>query len=261
MNHAPGAGSIAQPVGQQPSPLPLYHGCLLFKKDKHSAANYRPVSLTSVCCKLCEHVIVHSIMEHLEENNLLCDNQHGFRKCRSCESKLIQFVDELVCSICHGKQVDVAVMDFSMAFDVVPHKSLSNKLHFYGIQGNTLMWIEDFLTGRTQQVVVDGEASNTAPVTSGVPQGSILGPILFLTFINDMPEAVNSKARLFADDNIIYREVGNAEDYGKLQKDLQAVEQWEKMWGMSFNPAKCHIIHVSWKRAPFSTTYHLKGSA
>ena len=109
-------------------------------------------------------------------------------------------------------------------------------------------------------VVVDGEASDIAHVSSGVPQGSVLGPILFLTFINDTPEAVNSKARLFADNSIIYREVGTAEDCGKLQQDLLALEQWEKMWGISFNPSKCHIIHVSWKKAPISTTYHLKGS-
>ena len=232
----------------------------IFKKgDKHEASNYRPVSLTSVCCKLCEHIVARAVMDHLEEEGLLCDNQHGFRKRRSCETQLLQFIDELARSMSNGKQVDVAVMDFSKAFDVVPHKRLSHKLHFYGIRGNTLKWIEDFLRNRTQQVVIDGEASSTAPVTSGVPQGSVLGPILFLAFINDMPESVKSMSRLFADDSIIYREVTSPDSCQQLQDDLKALEDWERKWGMSFNPSKCHIIHISRKKNPIKTTYRLKG--
>ena len=233
----------------------------IFKKgDKHCAANYRPVSLTAVCCKLCEHILARTIMDHLEDNGLLSDSQHGFRRKRSCESQLLLFVDELAQSMCSGKQVDVAVMDFSKAFDVVPHQRLLNKLNFYGIRGNALKWIEAFLTGRTQQVVVDGEMSDIAPVTSGVPQGSVLGPILFLTFINDMPETVSSRCRLFADDSIIYREVLTESDCVSLQEDLGKLEQWEKTWGMSFNPTKCNIIHMSRKKDPLLHTYHIKGT-
>ena len=233
----------------------------IFKKgDKHQAANYRPVSLTAVCCKLCEHIIAKSIMEHFEGNGLLCDNQHGFRKMRSCESQLIQFVDDLARTMCSGKQVDVAVMDFSKAFDVVPHQRLLSKLNFYGIRGRALEWIEAFLTDRIQQVVVNGEFSDIAPVTSGVPQGSVLGPILFLSFINDMPECVTSKCRLFADDSIIYREVSATSDCTRLQDDLDALERWEKAWGMSFNPTKCNIIHISRKKDPVLNTYHIKST-
>ena len=151
-------------------------------------------------------------------------------------------------------------MDFSKAFDVVPHQRLLNKLNFYGIRGNALKWIEAFLTGRTQQVVVDGEMSDIAPVTSGVPQGSVLGPILFLTFINDKPETVSSRCRLFADDSIIYREVLTESDCVSLQEDLGKLEQWEKTWGMSFNPTKCNIIHMSRKKDPLLHTYHIKGT-
>ena len=199
-------------------------------------------------------------MDHLEYNGLLSDSQHGFRRKRSCESQLLLFVDELAQSMCSGKQVDVAFMDFSKAFDVVPHQRLLNKLNFYGIRGNALKWIEAFLTDRTQQVVVDGEMSDIAPVTSGVPQGSVLGPILFLTFINDMPETMSSRCHLFADDSIIYREVLTESDCVSLQEDLGKLEQWENTWGMSFNPTKCNIIHMSRKKDPLLHTYHIKGT-
>ena len=233
----------------------------VFKKgDRSSAANYRPVSLTAVCCKLCEHVIAKAIVQHLEQNNLLSDLQHGFRKKRSCESQLILFVDELAKSLCDGNQIDIAVMDFSKAFDVVPHKHLLYKLRYYGVCGNTLAWIESFLSHRSQTVVVDGESSETAPVTSGVPQGSVLGPILFLVFINDMPDCVESRCRLFADDSIIYRPVNSQADAEGLQKDLDALQKWETDWGMSFNPTKCNILHVSRKKKQQPYEYHLKGS-
>ena len=127
------------------------------RDNRTIAANYRPVSLTAICCKLLEHIIAKNIMTHLEENNLLSDNQPGFRKKCSYESQLILFVDELAKNMSNGKQTDVAVLDFSKAFDVVPYKRLLRKLDFCGIQGSTLFWISSFLSNRTQQVVVDGE--------------------------------------------------------------------------------------------------------
>ena len=154
--------------------------------------------------------------------------------------------------MCDGSESDVA--DFSKAFDEVPHKRLLSKLKYYGIQGVTLNWIEAVLAGRTQQVVIND------PVTSGVTQGSVLGPILCLSCINDMPECITSKARLFADDSIIYRGINNESDCAVLEKDLEALERWEKDWGMSFNPSKCHIIHISRKKKPIIHTYHLKNT-
>ena len=161
-------------------------------------------------------------------------------------------------SVKDGNQVDAVVMDFSKAFDVVPHGSLLVKLDHYGIRGHTLSWIDSFLSRRTQRVVVNNEMSDLAPVTSGVPQGSVLGPILFLAYINDMPECISSTSRLFADDTIVYRQVKCDEDRQALQQDLVALEAWEAKWGMSFNPSKCSVIHISRKKVPLTFDYILK---
>ena len=144
------------------------------ERDKHIAANYRPVSLTSVCCKLCKHVIAKSIMAHLDANNILTDSQHSFCSKRSCETQLLNFVDEFLQSLSARGQIYLAILNFSKAFDVVPHARLLYKLEFYGIKGATLRWISSFLHERTQRVVVDDQTSDEAPVTSGVPQGSVL---------------------------------------------------------------------------------------
>ena len=232
----------------------------IFKKgDRGKASNYRPVSLTSVCCKLNEHIIAKAIMTHLEQHCLLTDNQHGFRRKRSCETQLVTFVQELMNSIAKGGQVDVVVMDFAKAFDKVPYKRLVGKLHYYGIQGSILAWIEDFLTGRTQSVLVDGVTSNPVDVTSGVPQGSVLGPILFLCYINDLPDQVSSGCRLFADDSILYREISTPDDSTQLQKDLDALAAWESKWGMAFHPDKCTVLQVTRKKTALSHTYTLRG--
>ena len=142
----------------------------------------------------------------------------------------------------------LAGLDFSKAFDKVPHQRLAAKLSHYGVGGNTLQWIQCFLSGRTQQVVVDGEQSAPAPVTSGVPQGTVLGPLLFLAYINDLPQNVTSTSRLFADDCLVYRVINNTCDSEELQKDLDTLEKWERDWQMSFNPDKCEVIRVTNKK-------------
>ena len=143
-------------------------------------------------------------MKHAEQNNILYPLQHGFRSKRSCETQLLECVDDLTRNLENGKQTDLLILDFSKAFDKVSHSLLLHKLHHYGIRGDTNAWIKAFLTDRTQVVVVEGENSDPGKVESGVPQGSVLGPSLFLFYINDLPENLHSTVRLFADDTIAY---------------------------------------------------------
>ncbi len=220
----------------------------LFKKgERYKPSNYRPVSVTSIASKVLEHnILVLNIMKNLEGNGILYDLQHGFRKNRSCESQLLQLVRDLAQGINSSGQTDMAILDFSKAFDVVPHRRLLYKLQWYRIGGNANAWIKSFLSNRHQRVVVDGVSSSEVPVTSGVPQGSVLGPVLFLVYINDLPDCIqNSTVKLFADDCILHRRVTTWEDVRLLQQDLDALQNWESTWLMKFNAAKCSSMSVT----------------
>ena len=230
----------------------------IFKEgDRSSPANYRPISLTSVCSKVMEHILHSQIMKHLEEHGILSDQQHGFRKRRSCESQLILTLQDLAAGIDAFQQIDAILLDFSKAFDKVPHERLAIKLRHYGLKGNILQWIQSFLRDRSQQVLVEGQSSTSAPVVSGVPQGTVLGPLLFLLYINDLPQKVSSTARLFADDSLLYLQISNTADTAALQRDLHRLQQWEKDWQMSFNPSKCEVIRITTKRNPIKATYQI----
>ena len=233
----------------------------VFKKGNvHLPANYRPVSLTTVACKLLEHIVCSNIHAHLKSHGLLSHVQHGFRKMHSCESQLLITMDDFYTSFDRSVQTDVGVLDFSRAFDTVPHQRLIGKLAHYGIQGSTLNWIKAFLSDRSMQVVVDGDSSRPASVTSGVPQGTVLGPLLFNIFINDMPNVVSegTSIRLFADDCLVYREICTPEDQQILQNDLHSLQKWTETWGMRFNPGKCNIMHIA-RTEPKTRFYELCG--
>ena len=166
-------------------------------------------------------------MKHIDINNILSPFQHGFRRNRSCETQLLQFTTDIANILAADKQTDVLVMDFSKAFDKVGHGRLLQKLGHYGVRGKTQRWIRGFLSGRTQEVVVEGQHSGRVPVTSGVPQGSVLGPCLFLHYINDLPEGIGSTVRLFADDTVMYLTIASQTDSHKLQTDSS--QMGEKM--------------------------------
>ena len=227
------------------------------KGNKNLAENYRPVSLTCVACKIMEHIICSHIHKHLEHHNILTSLQHGFRAKHSCETQLLITLFDILSSRDKKVQVDVMVLDFSKAFDTVPHDRLLSKLEHYGITGPILNWISVFLKGREQRVLVGGAASSQTSVDSGVPQGTVLGPLLFLLHINDLPQVVSSQVRLFADDCLLYRDIRCRDDQVALQRDLDTLRNWGDTWGMRFNAAKCNVLRISRSKTPHTNFYTL----
>lgn len=201
-------------------------------------------------------------MKHLENNKILNDFQHGFRYNRSCETQLTSFIDDLAKNYDMGKQTDVILMDIAKAFDKVPHNRLRHKLQWYGIAGNAYRWISSFLSERYQRVTIDNVSSDYVAVISGVPQGTVLGPILFIIYMNDVADNVkHSTIRLFADDIILYKEITSETDVQKLQEDLKSLELWENTWLLKFSIPKCHVLKVTRSiKYKITTNYYLHGA-
>ncbi len=214
----------------------------IYKKGgRADPANYRPVSLTSVCCKLLESILKKHLEDHLENNNLLGQDQHGFRRGRSTASNLVYFYNHITKKLDTGGPVDVIFLDISKAFDRVPHKKLLERLKSVGVGQNFLAWAKAWLTNRRQRVRVGGEMSTGAAVLSGVPQGSVLGPIFFLVYIDSMGKNVPpsvSKSK-FADDSKAGGRPG-----AEFQQAIDMMGEWASQWGMPFNEQKCVVMHM-----------------
>jgi len=227
----------------------------LYKKgSKSDPANYRPVSLTSVVCKVMEGLIREKMVKHLDETAAFSKLQHGFMQGRSCLTNLLETFESWTEALDKGYGLDVLYLDFKKAFDTVPHKRLLIKLKEQGITGALLKWIEDFLTARKSRVGVRGSFSLWLDVLSGVPQGSVLGPLLFLIFVQDLPERVKCSIRMFADDTKLWKEIRHFQDSRELQEDLDSLSNWSEDWQLLFNAEKCKVMHVGHK---FQTEYHM----
>ena len=196
-------------------------------------------------------------MKHLQDHNILNQCQYGFRQGYSCEAQLASVVEDILHDLDHLKQVDLIFLDFCKAFDTVPHSRLLLKLSLYGMQNNVNLWIQSWLTQRVQRVVVNGSHSTWLSVESGVPQGSVLGPLLFLIYINDIVKDISSNLRLFADDCLLYRVITSEEDSALLQNDLNTIFTWSLLWQMKFNKTKCVTLRCHRIHSPILSDYFI----
>ena len=257
----------------------------IFKKgDKSLPQNYRPVQLTCIICKIIETLISEAILLHLIINNLEDLHQHGFTHGKSTVTNLIQALNVWTEALSHGVPVDVIYLDYEKAFDKVPHQRLLRELYRQGIRGSVLGWITDFLNQRKQRVRVNDEFSDYSTVLSGVPQGSVLGPPLFLLYVSKISSILKNFTSLFADDTKLHTFLLETHDdstlyedhphtTNSLQHDLNRVTTWSETYQMSFNLSKCHVLHLghnnpkqtytmfkshNWKQTKNGVSYDLK---
>jgi hypothetical protein len=220
----------------------------IFKKgNTKDPANYRPISITSVPCKVMEKIVRMHLIDYLTQHNLLTKEQHGFVPGKSCITNLLESYDFSTKLLADGDWIDIVYLDFAKAFDKVHHASLELKLYNYGIRGKVLYWICAFLANRRQRVVLGKVVSNWMKVSSGVPQGSVLGSILFALFVNDLPCGLHSKTMMFADDTKLLARLKRSNfgvDTQELQLDIDKVLDWTKRWHMRLNLSKCKIMHI-----------------
>ena len=226
----------------------------IFKKGSRlDPSNYRPVSLTSVICRVLESIVRDEMMNHLIKNDLISHRQHGFVPKKACVTNLLETVDFVTNNLHEKTPTDIIFLDFSKAFDKVSHRRLLLKLEAYGFKGQIHSWLSAFLSNRRQRVVLGDSESSWTNVLSGVPQGSVLGPMLFIVYINDLASKIDSVCKLFADDCKIMASLNSVEDVLRLQQDLDNVLAWCIEWKMVLNLKKCHVMHFGKKNTQNDT--------
>ena len=191
-----------------------------------------------------ESIIKDNIQEHMISNNLILSNQHGFTAGRSCTTKLLTTINYWTKALEEGHSVDVLYFNFAKAFDSVPHNCFIAKLQGLGVSGRLLTWLKNFLVNRKQKVVLNTCSSSWSSVKSSVPQGSVLGPVLFNIYVSDMPRNVDSILLQFADDVKMFRAIKTTQDFHCLQSDIDKLVAWCKLWQLNFNVSKCNLLHL-----------------
>ena len=229
------------------------------KGSKSSGENYRPISLTSIVCKIGEKIVFDRMFNFWCETDLINNNQFGFLRGRSTATQLLSTFNDWAKSRSSSIPTDVIFLDLAKAFDSVPHERLLLKLKSNGINGCLLTWLRHFLVGWKQRVVVRGSCSDWSYVISGTPQGTFLGPLLFLLYINDITERISSTVKLYADETKINREINDStRDYHLLQDDLNNLSDWARKWQLRFNADKCESMRITHSRDKSETNYFLE---
>ena len=239
--------SLSMDTGVVPSDWRSANVTPIFKKGSRSKPeNHRPVSLTPIPCRVMESIIKDDIVDHLTTNQLIKDSQHGFMSKKSCTSNMLEFFETLTAETDEGNPLDIIYLDFAKAFDKVPTERLLVKIKAHGICGQIFKWISTWLKNRKQRTVINGKHSGWEAVLSGVPQGSVLGPLLFIIFINDIDFAaiLITILKKFADDTKAAQRILSDNDRVLLQDCINKLVSWADKWGMIFNIDKCKIMHI-----------------